>query len=191
MIAKRWLKRMVGWSCGMGLAVLVCYFCIEQAMLFKISKELKRTYGDNYAVLSLHMGGKSFAKPALWRMLRLVYEYRVSDKYLPQGSGRFTGKKYYLTMLLTDNEVIKVAHWSFRGFQLKIAEDRGAPWDYIKYLPAETVDLYRFNEENRTKRQGLWYKTEAFNHPELSFYYRSMSKDLDRKQISEEWPGWL
>lgn len=189
MITKRCLKRLIVWPCGLGLAVLVCYFCVEQAMLFKMRKALRSAYGDNYAILSLHMGGEPFEKPVLWRMLRLAYEYRVSDEYLPQGSGGFTGKKFYLTMLLTDNEVVSDAHWSFRGFELEIDRGGVVPWDYIKYLWEETADLYRFTAENRVQRQGLWYKTEGLNHSEVHFYYRPISRNLDRRQISEKWPG--
>jgi hypothetical protein len=180
MAKKSKLRRVVYWLIGLPLLLLVIYFSVEQAVLIKMRSDLKYVYGDDYAILRLHMGGETFAEPSLWRMLELVYDYNFTDGYEPQGSGHFTGKKYYLTLLVSDNKSIRSCNWSFRMFKLDF-DTYEAAWDIIDNLPERTADLYRFTESSRVRRCGLWCCGENFNHCDTHFYYRAMSTDKERK----------
>ena len=161
----------------------VAYFGIEKAIVAKMRSNLDSIYGDNYAILALHMGGKNFSKPSLWQMLTLIHEYNFTDGYEPQGSGHFTGKQYYLTILISNNEVISDCNWSFRMFKLDFGyfdpyanvADVKIPWDIIDNLPDSTASFYRFKESGRVKRNGMWFVDEYFNSESISFYHRAVA----------------
>ena len=157
--------------------LLVAYIAVEQVMMFNIRKGLEQQYGDNYAILSLHMGGRAAEKPSLFRMLMLVYEYNFTDQFRPEGSGGFTGKKYYLTLLVSNNRIVQSCNWSFRMFKLDFDTATNA-WDTIDNLSEKDAVLYGFTERSREKRLGLWFSSDKLNNEKFSYYYRELKSSF-------------
>lgn len=178
MKTKKLIKLLILIPCLLVIIVTAAFFIAEEIMCRRISAALHREYGDNYAILRLHMGGVPAEKPSLWRMLNLAYEYRYSGNYEPEGSGNLTGKKNYLLLMLSDNTTVKDANWSFIDFDLDMS-DSTAPWDVLDNLPENEADYYRYNPENRIRRRGLWFAGDSFNNPDTHFYYRQVAPDKD------------
>jgi len=159
--------------CGLIVLIILVasYVLAAWIMNRKIRNDIREEHGDDYAIIALHMGGRPYAKPSLWRMLNVVYDYSHEEKYPPQGTGRYTGKQYYLTMLVSDNDCVRDCYWSFREFGM-VFHDTIVPWDIIENLPEETAHLYSYTKESRVRHNGLWYSEEHLNHPNINFYYR-------------------
>ena len=170
--------RLLGRYAVLGLSfLLVAYIAVEQVMMFNIRKSLEQQYGENYAILRLHMGGRSAEKPSLFRMLMLVYEYNFTGRYQPEGSGGFTGKKCYLTLLVSNNKIIQSCGWSFRMFKLDF-DAATNPWDIIDNLSEDDAVLYGFTERSREKRSGLWFSKDNLNSQKVFFYYREFKTTI-------------
>ncbi len=174
------MNRIMKWLFGTCIILVFIYFGVEMAITAQIRSELKNQYKDDYVILRLHMGGEDFNTPELWKMLWLIYEYNYTDGYEPQGSGGYTGKKYYLTILVSDNKIIRDFYWSFRNFNLDTDSDKDipeTPWDVIENLPKGTAAMYSFNESDRVRRRGLWFSSKNFQNKAIRFYYRTMAKE--------------
>ena len=154
-------------TAGVLLALLIIgYLTAEQIVIGRIRADLKRAHGDDYAILRMNMGGRPAESPSLARMLMLAHEYRYSDLYLPQGSGGFTGKKNYLVILVSDNTSVQSYDWSVRLFRL---DEETSP-TRIDDIREQNREIYSYEAPTRKRRNGLWFKGEAFNNPKASFY---------------------
>ncbi len=153
-------------------AMALLYFSAEQLIYARIRSKLRSVYNDdNYAVLRLHIGGERHNNPRLWRMLYWVYRYNFTGDYEPMGSAGITGKQHYMTFLVSDNDIIRSAHWSFRQFRLVFDEYtfRSAIIDNVRN---SIRHLYRYEKNERERRNGIWFCGEKFNHSEIRFYFR-------------------
>lgn len=150
------------------------YLVTEKLWISKIKDDIESSLGTNYAILALHVAGENSHRPNLFSMLKkaLIYEVNINGEYTPKGSGGYTGKRHHLAVLISDNEKIFMAEWSFRKVGL-ILGDSFAPWDFIENLPEDDKRLYTFDSADINNREGLNYKDTVLNDEEVSFYYRS------------------
>lgn len=155
--------------------IVLCLFYLvaEKLLIGKIKNDIESSLGNNYAILALHAGGENSHRPNLLKMLikAITYELNINGDYSPLGSGGYTGKNHHLAILISNNEKIFMAEWSFRRLSL-ILGDFFAPWDFIENLPEEDKNLYTFDLADINNREGLNYKDTVLNDEEVSFYYR-------------------
>ena len=150
------------------------YLVAEKLLIGKIKNDIESSLGTNYAILALHVAGENSHRPILWKMLKkaIIYELNVNGEYSPKGTGRYTGKRHHLAILISNNEKIFMAEWSFRSLGL-ILGDFFAPWDFIENLPEDDKRMYTFDLADIKNREGLNYKDTVLNDDEkVSFYYR-------------------
>jgi len=183
------LKRAIKPFACLVAVVLAVYVVAEQAMLRRIRSELNNIHPNGYAILGLRTGGEVAEIPNLWRMLSLAYTYRYSGRYLPEGSGGFTGKKNYLLMMVSDNQAIYLHTWSFRMFGLDPDYSRPGRNDIIANLPDDSRWLYQFNAAKRFRRKGLWFCGSHVNHPDLKYYWRPMSEEANVRFARDDGPN--
>ena len=147
-------------------------------MLIKIKGNIEESLGNDYAIIALHMEGKDFDQPSLWRMLRqaFLYETNITGLYTPQGSGGFTGKKHYLALLISDNEKISFGKWSFRNWDLVINQYGISNYDIIDNLSVVDQKLYKYEQSEIDVNQGLNYNFRVLNDDQISFYYRRVKE---------------
>jgi len=179
-MTKRTRKIIAIMAVTVAVLLFVLYFVAEGVMMARIRSVLRSEYPNGYAVLRLHMGGESYETPSLMEMLRLVHEYKTSDEYQPQGSAGLTGKKHYLTILVSDNRAIQRFDWSFRKFSL-IKGAGEAPCDIIANLPDKDQPFYQYRNVDLVCRADIWYVVANFNHPDSSFYYRAMRPEVEKR----------
>ncbi len=160
------------------LLVLSAYAVTRQFMLLRIRRDLVRSFGTDYAILKLHVDGENTFDPSLRRMLAQAFEYRFSDKYRPEGSDGLTGKKFYLTMLVSDNRRIGTCNWSFRRFGLDVDVD-DSPWNLIDIFPRDIAPKYRYTTADLIRKQGLRFSARAMDDPEVSFYSHGVDWGLE------------
>lgn len=146
------------------------YYFADFLFMGRIRSNITNRYGEDYAILGCHIGGESIDEPHLRQLVIPVLDYNFTDKYKPEGSAGMTGKKYYLTMLISDNQKIVDCHWSFRLLRL-VFEEESLPCDFIDNLPKEIVPLYSFDDSSRVERRGLWFAKNC-NNEDIKFYYR-------------------
>lgn len=156
------------------IALISAYVVMDQMITAKIRHDLHVAYGDDYAVLAMRMGGAPVREPSLWKFLRLLFDYNCTDRYPPQGSGMFTGKKNYLLMLVGDNKVVRNCHWSFRQWGL-VSDPGIQDCDIITNMVPALQPVYRFDPGNRSMRRGIWLTGESFNSDETEFYWRPLA----------------
>jgi hypothetical protein len=155
-----------------GIATLAAaYIALEAAVTTSIRKDLERVFGNDYAVLLMHIGGEPVESIRLYKLLYVLYDYNFTDRYPGEGSGNFTGKKHYIIMLVSDNRMLRIPTWSFRKFSMDWRSRPGSD-DMIENLFERDVPLYTYTDDTRVKRQGIWYKDEGMNHPALGVYGR-------------------
>lgn len=172
-------KRQLWWRL-LAAVVLVYYVFLsaEQAMLARITETLESAYGDDYAIVALHMDGNEHDQPSLRSMLLTAFKYEFSPNYEPQGSGNITGKRNHLIFITTDNRHVYTWHWSFRAFTI---ERDSIHSDEIANLNPDVARLYQFNPTQQVRRNGLWYIRDNLNHPDISFYSRELSPEAARR----------
>ena len=156
----------------------VFYLGMERAMLSKIRGDIEASLGNDYAIIALHMEGKDFEHPSLWRMLgrAFIYEANFNGEYTPQGSGGFTGKKHHLALLISDHEKISFGEWSFRNWGLVIDGYGSYDCDIIANLPEADKKFYTYGEGGLRIRGGLNYRNSMFNHEKIRWYYRPVKE---------------
>ena len=162
------------------IAAFFFYLLAEKVLMGKIKDDIESSLGNDYAIIALHVAGENSHRPALWRMLKkaLIYELNINDEYSPMGSGRYTGKKHHLAILISNNEQIIFAEWSFRSFGLVFQASEYIPYDVIKNLPESDQKIHSFVVEDIKNREGLNYKDEVLNDEQISFYYRAMKPGI-------------
>ena len=172
----------------LSLLVPASYFGAQQLMLYKIRHDIASHFGSDYAILKLHMDGEKTYHPSLWRMLKTAYEYRFSDNYDPVGSAGLTGKKYYLTMLISNNHRIATCNWSFRKLGLDFDLSNSA-WNIINLFTLHTAPRYRYSADDRVRKNGLWFSKKAMDDPEVRFYFHGVSTGIrSGAKANEDWP---
>lgn len=160
------------------LLLPAAYIGVQQAMLSRIQRDLVRSFGTDYAILKLHVNGENRFSPSLLKMLRQAFEYRFLDEYRPEGSDGLTGKKFYLTMLVSDNRRIGTCNWSFRRFRLDVDVD-DSPWNLIDIFPRDIAPKYRYTTADLIRKQGLRFSARAMDDPEVSFYSHGVDWGLE------------
>lgn len=159
------------------------YISAERMLISKIKNDIESSFGNEYAVIALHVAGENSQKPSLWRMLKkaMIYELNINGEYTPTGSGGYTGKKHHLAILITNNQEITFGEWSFRNWSL-ILSDYSSSWDIIENLSESDQELYSYEREDINKRGGISYKDRVLNDNEISFYYRSTEAEFLPKE---------
>ena len=158
---------------------IVSYAVAEKFLILKIKDDIESALGNDYAIIALHVAGKDSHRPNLFRMLKkaLIYELNINGEYSPQGTGRYTGKKHHLAILISNNRKIIFGEWSFRKWSL-ILDDSFLSWDLIENLSDSDQKLHSFAATDIKNREGLNYKDEVLNNDEISFYYRTMKPSI-------------
>jgi hypothetical protein len=140
--------------------------CLQWRVSSEMKSYLSNLYGDTYAVLRMNIGGEPVQTVSAWRMTQLLFEYRYSETYRPQGSGGFTGKKNYLVVLVGDNQSVSAHNWSFRS----LGFDRHTTDTPIDTIRSSDQERYSYEEDNRKRINGVWRIGMEFNNPKVRFY---------------------
>ena len=169
------IKKFIFSSIIILIIAIVSYTVAEKFLIFKIKDDIESALGNDYAIIALHVAGEDSHRPNLWKMLKkaIIYELNINGEYSPQGTGRYTGKKHHLAILISNNSEIIFGEWSFRKWSL-ILDDRFLSWDLIENLSDSDQKLHSFTAEDIKNLEGLNYKDEVLNDEEISFYYRTM-----------------
>jgi hypothetical protein len=163
---------------------IVSYTVAEKFLIWKIKDDIESALGNDYAIIALHVAGEDSHRPNLFRMLKkaLIYELNINGEYSPQGTGRYTGKKHHLAILISNNSEIIFGEWSFRNWSLIFYDsffyDSFISWDLIENLSDSDQQLYSFDAEDIKNREGLNYKDEVLNDKGINFYYRTMKPGI-------------
>jgi hypothetical protein len=160
---KRWIMRFL---IVVVIVLALGLLCLQWRVSSEMKCYLSDLYGDTYAVLRMNIGGEPVQTVSAWRMTQLLFEYRYSETYRPQGSGGFTGKKNYLVVLVGDNVKVSAHNWSFRslGFDRHTTD---APIDTIRWTDQEA---YRYANDKRKRVNGVWRTGVEVNNPKARFY---------------------
>ena len=145
----RWNRKMRFAVCLVGVFAILPWL-VGWVISWRIYHDLNNRFGDRYAILGANQNGRPGIAFNMYRTGFMLF-YRWLIPPVPVGSGAFLGVRNHLIFLISDNEWVYLATWSFRSFSMSIDSDP----DQLSVLTPDERLLYLYNDADVSRIRGL------------------------------------